>query len=269
MTQSALSLWKGQTVHARYVPFQRRFAYDLVLIDLDIDRLDEAGRISALFSINRPNLFSFRTQDHGARKKDAPLRPWAEEMLQRAGVDLDGGAVRLITFPRHLFYKFAPLSVWYGYGPDGRLRGVIYEVNNTFGETHTYVAATGDKRSQHEAGKAFHVSPFFDVSGTYRFTLRSPGDVLGLVIENIQDDARQHVATLKARRLNANAANLLHLAFRNPLSTLGVTLGIHWQALNIWLRGTGYRRKPALPASPATLATPSSQTQQTRIKEAA
>ena len=41
--QPALSLWKGQTVHVRYQPFERRFAYDLVLIDLDIDRLDEAG----------------------------------------------------------------------------------------------------------------------------------------------------------------------------------------------------------------------------------
>ncbi|HCX10838.1 MAG TPA: hypothetical protein DHU81_10975, partial [Hyphomonas sp.] len=64
--QPALSLWKGQTIHVRYQPFERRFAYDLVLIDLDIDRLDEAAASSALFSVNAPGLFAFRTEDHGA-----------------------------------------------------------------------------------------------------------------------------------------------------------------------------------------------------------
>lgn len=269
MTRPALSLWKGQTVHARYVPFQRRFAYDLALIDIDIDRLEEANSVSALFSVGKPNLFSFRTEDHGPREAGAPLRPWAEQMLAKAGVALDSGAIRLVTFPRHWFYKFAPLSLWYGYGPDGELRGIIYEVNNTFGETHCYVAAVDGERCAHETAKAFHVSPFFDVTGTYRFTLRAPGETLGLVIENMKDGERQHLATIKARRYSANTGMLLRLAFTNPLSTLGVTLGIHWQALKIWLRGAGYRRKPAPPTHAASVATSSSRTKQIDIQEAA
>ena len=104
--QPALSLWTGQTVHVRYHPFERRFAYDLVL-----DRLDEVAASSALFSVNAPGLFSFRSEDHGPKQKDAPLRPWAEAELAKAGVTLDSGAIRLVTFPRHLFYKFAPLSL--------------------------------------------------------------------------------------------------------------------------------------------------------------
>ena len=92
--QPALSLWKGQTVHVRYQPFERRFAYVLVLIDLDIDRLDEAAASSALFSVNAPGLFAFRTEDHGAKQKGAPLRPWAESELAKAGITLDGGAIR-------------------------------------------------------------------------------------------------------------------------------------------------------------------------------
>ena len=79
--QPALSLWTGQTVHVRYTPFERRFAYKLVLIDLDIDRLDEAAASSALFSVNAPGLFAFRTQDHGPKQAGAPLRPWAEAEL--------------------------------------------------------------------------------------------------------------------------------------------------------------------------------------------
>lgn len=254
--QPALSLWTGQTVHVRYTPFERRFAYKLVLIDLDIDRLDEAAASSALFSVNAPGLFAFRTQDHGPKQAGAPLRPWAEAELAKAGVSLDGGVIRLVTFPRHLFYKFAPLSLWYGYGPDGALRGIIYEVNNTFGESHCYVAAVQDGRNRHSAPKSFHVSPFFDVTGTYRFTLRSPEDKLGVVVESLKDGKSLHMANITARRRPASGANLFKLALTNPLSTLGVTIGIHWQALKIWLRGAGYRSKPNPPESTSTIALP-------------
>lgn len=251
----ALQLWKGRTVHERFVPFQRRFAYDLILIDLDIDRLGEANTAVNGFSIGRPDIFSFRSEDHGPRIKGVPLRPWAESKLQTAGVALEGGPIRLVTFPRHLFYKFAPLSVWYGYGPDGEPRGIIYEVNNTFGESHCYVASIQGERSRHTAEKSFHVSPFFDVSGQYRFTLRKPSDKLGLVIENLDKDQRQHLATLHARPVKTTTGNLLRLALKNPMSTIGVTLAIHWQALFIWAKGAGYRSKPAPPdPQTATLA---------------
>ena len=134
--QAALRLFRGHTTHQRSVPFTHRFKYSLSLIELDVDRLDDAARQSSLFSIDKPHLFSFRRRDHGERK-DKDLRQWAERHFIEAGIDLEGGAVRLLTFPRHLFYKFAPISLWMGYGPDGELRGILYEVNNTFGETHT------------------------------------------------------------------------------------------------------------------------------------
>lgn len=268
MTVPALNLWKGKTVHARYVPFERRFAYDLALMDIDIDRLDEADRQSALFSVEGPNLFSFSRKDHGARD-GLPLRPWAEQMLATAGVTLDGGAIRLVTLPRHLFYKFSPISLWYGYGPSGDLRGIIYEVNNTFGDTHAYVAAASKNRSQHEAGKAFHVSPFFDVTGTYRFTLRAPDDRLSVVVESLKDGTRLHMANIIARRQPATARTLLATALSRPVSSLGVTLGIHWQALKIWLRGATYRPRPTPPEQAATVAVESPVEDQHIKKDAA
>lgn len=254
MSRPALSLWKGKTVHVRYAPFKRRFSYELVLIDLDIDRLSEAAACSSCFSINAPNLYSFYEKDHGPKLETGSLRPWAEDTLAKVGVLLDGGAIRLVTFPRHWLYKFAPISLWYGYGPEGELRGIIYEVNNTFGETHSYVSAVTGERSQHSAPKSFHVSPFFDVSGTYRFTLRLPSDKLSVMVESMRNAQSLHLASITARRLNASGPNFLRLALTNPLSTIGVTIGIHWQALKLWLHGAAYRRKPPPPQSGATIA---------------
>ena len=123
------------------------------MLEVDIDRLDEADRLSNLFSVDRGNLDLVPRGDYGARTGATPLRAWAEARFAEAGIDLDGGAIRLLTFPRVLGYGFAPISVWYGFAPDGDLRGVIYEVHNTFGETHAYVSALIACRRPPERGQ--------------------------------------------------------------------------------------------------------------------
>ena len=56
MTAPPLRLWSGQTLHKRFFPFERAFRYQLVLIDIDIDRLDEA---SEAFAVERNTLLSY------------------------------------------------------------------------------------------------------------------------------------------------------------------------------------------------------------------
>lgn len=240
----ALRLWRGHTVHQRSVPFEHRFKYALALIDVDIDRLAEAHSQAATFSVDRSNLFSFDRKDHGARASE-DLRPWAEQRFREAGIELAGGVIRLVTFPRHAFYKFAPISLWLGHRPDGALQGILYEVNNTFGETHVYAARTPDEaRHRHNTEKAFHVSPFFDVSGRYEFTLRWSETDLRLIVATCQDGTQTHMATICTKAQPATAAAFLELAFSQPFSTLAVTLGIHWQALKLWIKGAKYHSKP-------------------------
>lgn len=252
----ALRLLKGHTVHQRSVPFTHRFKYELALIDIDIDRLDQAQRSSHLFGVDQTRLFSFNRRDHGARKTE-PLRPWAEAQFENAGIDLDGGAIRLVTFPRHVFYKFAPISLWLSHDLEGALNGILYEVNNTFGETHIYAAATPDSvRNQHATDKVFHVSPFFDISGTYKFTLKWTKDGLNLIVASMKDAQQTHVATINAKAQPATSAAFANLAVTKPLSSLGVTAGIHWQALKLWLKGAKYHSKPKQSSVRTTIATP-------------
>lgn len=251
----ALMIYQGETRHARYVPFQQDFSYKLFLIDIDIDRLAEANKQARCFAVDRPGLFSFARADHANRKAE-PLRPWALAAFAEAGILLEDGPIRLVTLPRHLFYKFAPISLWFGYGPKGDLRGIIYEVNNTFGESHCYVAPVSEPRAQHEADKQLYVSPFFDVTGKYRFTLRAPDEHLSLVIENIVDGTRTHMASLTARRAPATSFAFLKASLTRPFSTLGVTLAIHWEALKLWLKKAGYRSRPPLASSNISPATP-------------
>lgn len=242
---AALNLHRGETVHRRFTPFSSSFRYRLALIDLDIDRLDEANLQTWLFSVERPAMFSFRRRDHAGFEKRA-LRPWAEATLLRAGVTPPTGSIRLITFPRHLFYKFAPISLWIAHDETGSPAAIIYEVRNTFGECHSYVAALEGSRSRHEAQKSFHVSPFFDVSGTYQFSLRITQNGLHLGVTTIAEGQPVHSASLSTNCAPASDKDLAAVAIGMPFSTIGVTMGIHWEALKLWIKGARYHPRPKI-----------------------
>jgi DUF1365 family protein len=264
MTAPAVRLWFGSTTHVREKPFRRSFKHRIAMIEIDIDRLEEADRLSHLFSVNRGNALAFRANDNGARSSAVSLRGWAEGRYAEAGVALDGGAIRLLTFPRVLGYGFAPISVWYGYGPDDGLRGVIYEVHNTFGETHSYVCALGTDGGRECAEKAFYVSPFFDISGDYRFTLRPAEDRMALTVENMAADGRHHLASMTLRPTALTTPAVLKWLVAMPISGLGVMVAIHWQALRLWLKGARYRAKPEQRAQRTTPARPEETSAATR-----
>ena len=252
----ALRLWRGHTIHQRSIPFAHRFKYGLALIDVDIDRLDQARRQCSLFSVDQPNLFSFNRRDHGS-EENVDLRAWAVKQFERGGIELNGGSIRLVTFARHVFYKFAPISLWLGHDRDGSLKGILYEVNNTFGEKHVYVAPTPEgHRHVHSTDKTLHVSPFFDVSGVYKFTLRWSETDLRLIVATEIDGGQSHMATISAKARPATSRNFVSLALTKPLSSLAVSIGIHWQALKLWLKGAKYHSKPKQSSVRTTVATP-------------
>ena len=254
--QPAARLWVGRTAHVREKPFRRAFSYRIAMLEIDIDRLEDAARLSRFFSVNRFNAIAFLPQDHGDRREGSTLRSWAEARYAEAGVGLDGGAIRLVTFPRVLGIGFAPISIWYGHGPSGDLRGVIYEVHNTFGETHAYICAFDPVEPSQGAEKAFFVSPFLDVSGDYRFTLRQADTRMELIVENTSAEGRSHVASLLARPRALSGAAIARLLIELPFSGLGVMFAIHWQALMLFARGARYHIKPQQRAERTTLVLP-------------
>lgn len=256
MNRPPARLWFGRTTHTRMTPFRRSFTHRIAMLEIDIDRLEEANGLSHLFSVEQANVISFRSTDHGVRSATVPLRRWAEARYAEAGIGLDGGAIRLVTFPRVAGYGFAPISLWFGYGPDGECRGVIYEVHNTFGETHAYVSAFYATGRRAIGDKDFHVSPFWSVEGQHRFTLRHRGDGLALIVEHLAADGRLHVASLNARSQPLTSAAIGRWMLAMPFSGLGVMIAIYWQALRLWMKGARYHIKPEQRARRTTLARP-------------
>ncbi|MDE0853810.1 MAG: DUF1365 domain-containing protein [Nevskia sp.] len=247
--REAACLYSCRVMHRRLVAPYYRFVYRVFYLLLDIDRIDAAAQGTRLFSHNRFNLLAFHDRDHG--DGSGGLRRWAEGVLGGAGIDLAGGRIRLLTLPRLLGHAFNPISLWYCEHRDGSLRAVIAEVSNTFGEKHCYLLAADGAAlpygAPQEKDKCFHVSPFFDLVGRYRFTLDEPGERLRVAIHETREGQPILDATVAGARQPLRDAAILRLAAQMPLMTLKVVAGIHWEALKIWLRGGRFHRKPQPP----------------------
>ena len=243
-------LYTGHTVHERRAPFVHRFRYRIASLLIDLDRIEEAGGVSALFSVEKFNLFSFFARDHGPRD-GSDLKAWARARFDEAGIDVGDGPIRLLCAPRVLGYVFNPLSIYFAEGADGRLAGVIYQVHNTFGDAHAYVApASGGRRERQDAEKVFHVSPFFDVAGRYEFTLREPGETFRLSILKQREAGPDLLATMAMKRRALSTATLAGLFASQPFSTLKTISAIHLEALKLWVKGAKYHPRPAPPEQP-------------------
>ena len=249
------ALYLGSVMHRRHGDHPLRFRYRLFSLLLDLDTIDITAQRLRLFSRNRFNLFSFRDRDHGP-KDGSPLRPWIDEVLARAGIMLEGGRVQLLCMPRVLGYGFNPLSLWYCYHADGTLRAVLCEVRNTFGEWHGYLlhdqgrALAAPLRSR--AAKVFHVSPFFPVSGEYRFRLLPAGDTFVTAIQYVDGGQLRLSAVQHGEHRPLTDRELLRAGWRYPFMTAWVMVSIHWQALKLWCRGARFHRKPSPPQEDVT-----------------
>lgn len=245
----------GQVMHHRFVPAGNRFVYPLFYLRLPLSQLD-ALRVP-LLGINRFNLIKLDFRDYGARDGGHPL-PWVRGMLKAQGLDeIANGEVVLQTFPRLLGYVFNPVSFWFCHDAAGALRAVLAEVSNTFGERHNYIVAHPDARpiASEEtltARKVFHVSPFFPVSGEYRFLFRGQGDARHVRID-YHDNGERVLATSISGRARALTGRALAAAvLRFPFMTLGVITRIHLQALKLWRLRVPFYRKPQPPLEETT-----------------
>lgn len=255
MAEQRSALYVGRVMHQRLRPRRHRLGYRVYSVLIDLDELTALDARLHCFSVGRFNLFSFHPRDHGDGS-GSDLRSQVEARLREAGLP-PGGPIRLLTMPRLLGHVFNPLSVWFCYAPgDGRLQALVYEVNNTFGQRHSYLipVVDGDARvvDQH-CDKQLHVSPFNGMAQRYRFRIAPPGDAVsvGISVHDAQGSVLN--ARLDGKRCALSDAALLRVFLSHPLMTLKVVAAIRWEALRLWVKRVPLQPRPAAPARDFTI----------------
>ncbi|WP_296595189.1 DUF1365 domain-containing protein [Phenylobacterium sp.] len=252
---TASGLYPGVVTHTRMKPRRHALRYRIFMLLLDLDELADLDRGLKLFSLRRFNLVGFDPHRHGDGSA-TPLKAQVEAQLAAAGV-AHGGPVRLLAMPRILGMGFNPLTVYFCHAADGALSAILYEVNNTFGERHSYlIPAEAAPIVKQACEKGFYVSPFMDMALSYAFRVRPPGEQVQVLVDVDDADGRVLATGFAGEREDLTDRNLLRAWLRHPWMTVGVLGAIHWEALFIWLKGEKIRQRPQKPAWPVTVVTP-------------
>ena len=254
---SGSALYTGSVVHQRTRPVRHRLRYRMLNLLLDLDELPALDRRLRLFGHNRRALFEFREADHGDGST-TPLRQQVAAQLRAAGLNPDGGRILVLCMPRLLGMVFNPLTVYFCHAADGTLQALLYEVNNTFGQRHSYLLPVADGSAavvRQGCDKRFYVSPFMDMALHYRFRVARPGATVSLGVEVRDPQGPLLFAAFAGQRRALTDAGLLGAFLVHPLLALKVLGGIHWEALKLWCKGMRLRPRPAPPALPVTVGT--------------
>jgi uncharacterized protein len=233
----------GQVRHTRLKPVQHAFDYPTYFLMLPMRTL--AKNIKTTLKRNRWAALSFYDKDHGDGRSNALA--WVDELLLSEGIDDASGEVWLHCYPRVFGHTFKPVSFWYCHREDNSLRAIVVEVNNTFGERHCYLLDKPVFGTEQTAIKVFHVSPFCETQGNYRFRfMTTQHNTLARV--DYDDNAGPLLETSVSGVLEAITPQSIRKAlWRYPAMTFGVVARIHWQAFKLWRKRVLFVSKPVPP----------------------
>lgn len=242
-------LLTGRVMHERLRPKHHRFSYPVFYVRCDLDRLTSLN--SAWFGVDRRRVLGLSTRDHGPCD-GSDLAAWMRAQLHDAGIDADG-RIWLQAFPRVFGYAFNPVSFWFCHDRAGRLRALLAEVRNTFGERHSYLLSAADRgpidaSTELTCRKVLHVSPFCRVEGAYRFRVRDTAAGSSVAIDYHDANGLLIRTALGGRLTPLTRAAALAALIRQPLLSVGVVVRIHWQALRLAIKKAPFYGKHPEPA---------------------
>ncbi|MBM4194960.1 MAG: DUF1365 domain-containing protein [Gemmatimonadetes bacterium] len=237
-------LFVGTLRHRRFTPVAHAFTYPVFMALLDIDRVSELMRVSAVTSYNRWNWASFDDRDH-LGDPSRPLRDRLVADAARHGIELPDGPIFLLTHLRYLGYCFNPVSFFYCFDRAEHLQVVLAEVRNTFGGAHNYwLRPDSASPTFHAAAtKSLYVSPFMPVDLEYAFAFTAPASHLVAHMNTVKAGSVCFDATLSLARRPWSSAEIRRALVRHPAMTATVMAGIHWQALRLWWKGVPVVRR--------------------------
>lgn len=243
-------IYTGRVRHRRFSPVPHAFTYRLFMMYLDLDELPAVFQQRWLWSVDRPNVASFRRSDHVGDPSMPLERSIRALVAERTGQPLTG-PIMLLTHCRYFGYVFNPVSFYFCYDAAGaHVEAIVAEITNTpWGERHCYVLGAKDNRARgarkrYQLDKVFHISPFIGMDVAYDWRFSEPAAQLAIHMENLREGRPFFDATMVLRRQEMSGPGLARVLLQYPLMTATVIGAIHWQALRLWMKGVPFHSHP-------------------------
>tara|TARA_Y100000590_G_scaffold314420_1_gene355470 strand:- start:135 stop:905 length:771 start_codon:yes stop_codon:yes gene_type:complete len=237
-------IYTGFVTHERFKPKRHFFSYKTFSLLIDLNEIVNLEKKIKFFSYNKFNILSFCDIDHGPRDGSSLLK-WVKKTLKKSKINLNLGKIKLLCYPRFFGYVFNPLSIFYCYDKNSKLKIILYEVKNTFDEQHTYIfrCSSSSNLILHKCNKKFYVSPFIEMKTFYNFRLLKPGKKLDVLIKQNDKNGLLLIARQMGKRLDLTSKNLFIQFLKHPLMSFKVISAIHFEAFRLWFKGIKHVKK--------------------------
>lgn len=245
---------RGSVFHKRFGPREHSFRYPFTFFAFDLAEISHLSAESLLFARNHYSVLSLNDRDFLGREDRSIL----DKINDHMGPPTSNQRTLLVSSPRYFGYSFNPVNFYLRLDGD-QLQQAVVEVNNTFGDTHIYPLPNLEKGTRKNTWHAhcpkdFHVSPFNDMTGEYRFTFRIEDESIFLGVDLYQNNACTMQTYLEGKSRSFTTRHLTRYALLHPLDTAFNSMPrILWQAALLF-----YKKKLAVygrprPQSPATI----------------
>lgn len=249
-------LYTGRVDHVRSAGIAHAFGYRHALLCLDLDELPHVFDRRWLWSVEKPNVASFRRRDYLG---DASV-PLADAVRARVRAELGReprGHIAIVTQPRLFGRVFNPVTFYFCRAEDGTLDAIVAEITNTpWNERHAYVLDARVRQGERVCArfaKRFHVSPFQPMELEYAWDFTDAGERLDVRMESFADGAHVFRAELALERRPLDGPALGWLLAAYPGLSVRTLAAIYFEALRLKLKGAHFHPHPSAAANDAAV----------------
>ena len=213
---------------------------------LDLDELDAVFSQSPWWSKKSWRPARFDRSDFLGDPK-IPLDQAVRNRIFEETGERHNGPVRMLTNLRYFGFIINPITCYYCFDENEKLRWIVTEVTNTpWAERISYVLkCEPEKRIQRISfQKGMHVSPFNPMDMTYRWSSNNPAKILSLNLETERMGERHMDATMALKRKEINARSLAGILVEHPWMTAKVVASIYWQAFILAIKKAPFFSHP-------------------------
>ncbi len=235
-------LFSGSVLHRRYFPKRHELRYRVADVLLDVDQLENLNTSTWLFGYNRRRLFGIADRDHGTGD-GTPITTYVRALMDGVKTLRPITRIFMLCYPAVLGMVFNPITVYFGLDEAGEWQAVVYEVNNTFGQRHSY-AMVVEKGKSHVAAKQLYVSPFNSVEGEYHFNVQRFADGLRLNIALFEQGKLKLCARFDGKERPFSQSVMFKSLLLLLIQPAKVIVGIHWEAAILYIKGLRPKPKP-------------------------
>lgn len=246
-------IYRGVVVHERYSPQSHKFSYPMSFFGFDLAELEHINAQASIFGYNEARPLRLNDSDylHG---RPEPILKQVDRLLP---LEQPGQRTVLISSPKYFGYAFNPVNFHLRMEGE-RLLCAVAEVNNTFGDRHVYplkeLEQINDQTWSARCMKDFHVSPFNDMSGEYRFTFRIEENEIFLGVDLYKDGLCIMKTWMQGQGQSLTNKHIFRHALLHPFDTaLNSMPRIIWQAAVLYYKKKMEVFKRPSPMSSATL----------------